>query len=160
MLLIYCRFVVCRIPATTPHRRTLMYDITRFNRYLPDKTHSKHDTERRAHARARPHTHTHTHTHTHIRTHTHTTSMLYPQRLYPERGRRRVRGCETPRQGSTQPMEACFSCIPWSPTHGCVGKAITPRRLGSMPRTIPKSHSSRATHYLRLCVGPPGEGNI
>ena len=37
------------------------------------------------------------------------------------------------------------------PTHGCVGKAVAPRRLGVMPRTIAKSRLNRATHYAR-CI--------
>ena len=39
--------------------------------------------------------------------------------------------------------------------NGCVGKAVIPRRLGVMPRMIPKSPSSRATHYVLCCCPSP-----
>ena len=33
---------------------------------------------------------------------------------------------------------------------GCVGKAVTPRRLGVRPRMVPKSPSGRAAHHRRF----------
>ena len=41
-----------------------------------------------------------------------------------------------------------LSCWSRIPTHGCVGKAVIPRRLGVMPRMVPQVPSSRATHFI------------
>ena len=54
------------------------------------------------------------------------------------------------RHGSTMPGKrcACFACPQRWEVPGCVSNAVTPRRLGDMPRV--QSPSGRAMHYKRL----------